>query len=313
MPEYAFQPLFPHFPDSTVYDPIGRDHVSTATFEGREIVKIAPEGLTALAEKCFTDVAFLLRPSHMEQLAEIIKDPESSPNDRYVALELIKNAVISADRVFPMCQDTGTAIILGKKGQQVWTGGNDEDALSRGVFNAYTKNYFRYSQNAALNMYDEKNTGTNLPAQIDIAAEEGAAYKFLCIAKGGGSSNKTLSLPGDQGRPQPRLAPEVPDRKDAGDRDRGLPALSFGLCRGRDVARDRPQDGQAGLGPLLRRAADQAGRGIRLPRRRARRSSFSTRRASSAWERSSGASISPSTSGSSACRGTARPARSGWV
>ena len=191
MPEYAFQPLFPHFPDSTVYEPIGRDHVSTATFEGREIVKIAPEGLTALAERCFTDVAFLLRPSHLEQLAAIIKDPESSANDRYVALELIKNAVISADRVFPMCQDTGTAIILGKKGQQVWTGGNDEDALSRGVFNAYTKNYFRYSQNASLNMYDEKNTGTNLPAQIDIAAEEGAAYKFLCIAKGGGSSNKT--------------------------------------------------------------------------------------------------------------------------
>jgi fumarate hydratase class I len=191
MPEYAFQPLFPPFPDSTVYDPIGREHVSVSVFEGREIVKIAPEGLTALAERAFTDVEFFLRPSHLAQLAEILKDPKSSANDRYVALELIKNAVISADRVFPMCQDTGTAIIIGKKGQQVWTGGNDEDALSRGVYNAYAKNYFRYSQNTALNMYDEKNTGTNLPAQVDIAAEEGAAYKFLCIAKGGGSSNKT--------------------------------------------------------------------------------------------------------------------------
>jgi fumarate hydratase class I len=191
MPEYAFQPLFPPMPDSTEYEAIGKEHVSTGAFEGREIVKIAPEGLTALAERAFTDIAFLLRASHLAQLAAILKDPESSANDRTVALELIKNAVISADRVLPMCQDTGTAVIMGKKGQQVWTGGNDEDALARGVFNAYTKNYFRYSQNAPLGMYDEKNTGSNLPAQVDIAAEEGAAYMFLCIAKGGGSSNKT--------------------------------------------------------------------------------------------------------------------------
>ena len=192
MPEYAFLPMFPPMTDATEYEAAGgREYVSTAAFEGREIVKVASDGLTALAERAFTDVAFLLRSSHLEQLAGILKDPESSANDRYVALELIKNAVISADRVFPMCQDTGTAVIIAKKGQQVWTGGNDEDAFSRGVFNAYAKNSFRYSQNAALNMYDEKNTGSNLPAQVDILAEEGAAYKLLGIAKGGGSSNKT--------------------------------------------------------------------------------------------------------------------------
>jgi fumarate hydratase, class I len=191
MPDYVFQPLFPAFKDSTEYYPLGKEFVSPGKCEGRDIVRVAPEGLTLVAERAFSDVAFLLRPTHLAQLAEIIKDPESSANDRYVALELIKNAVISAERVYPMCQDTGTAIIMGKKGQQVWTGGSDEDALSRGVFNAYTKNYFRYSQNAALNMYDEKNTGTNLPAQIDIIAEPGDAYKFLCIAKGGGSANKT--------------------------------------------------------------------------------------------------------------------------
>ncbi len=191
MPDYAFRPLFPPVKDTTDYVPLGKEYVSTGRCEGRDIVRVAPEGLTALAEKAFTDVAFLLRPSHLRQLAEILKDPESSANDRYVALELLKNAVISADRVFPMCQDTGTAIIVGKKGQQVVTPGNDEDALSRGVYQAYNKNYFRYSQNAALSMYDEKNTGTNLPAQVDLSAEEGDAYKFLCIAKGGGSANKT--------------------------------------------------------------------------------------------------------------------------
>ena len=191
MSDYVFRPLFPPVKDTTDYVPLGKEYVSTGRCEGGDIVRVAAEGLTALAEKAFTDVAFLLRPSHLRQLAEILKDPESSANDRTVALELLKNAVISSERVFPMCQDTGTAIIVGKKGQRVVTPGNDEDALSRGIYQAYTKNYFRYSQNAALTMYDEKNTGTNLPAQVDLSAEEGDAYKFLCIAKGGGSANKT--------------------------------------------------------------------------------------------------------------------------
>jgi fumarate hydratase class I len=191
MAEFHHSPLFPLGDDPTEYFCLTKDHVSTAKCDGRKVVKVAAEGLTLLAERAFTDVAFLLRASHLRQLREILDDPESSANDRTVALELIKNAVISADRVFPMCQDTGTAIVIGKKGQSVWTGGGDEEAISRGVFNAYTKNYFRYSQNAALTMYDEKNTGSNLPAQIDISAEDGEAYKFLFIAKGGGSSNKT--------------------------------------------------------------------------------------------------------------------------
>jgi fumarate hydratase class I len=191
MSEYAFRPLFPPLPDATEYYGLGKEFVDTVSFEGREVVRVAPEGLTRLAEQAFTDVAFLLRGSHLAQLSQILKDPESSANDRYVALELLKNAVISAERVYPMCQDTGTAIIMGKKGQAVLTSGNDEDALARGVFQAYARNYLRYSQNAALSMYEEKNTGSNLPPQVDIAAEEGEAYKFLCIAKGGGSANKT--------------------------------------------------------------------------------------------------------------------------
>jgi fumarate hydratase class I len=192
MAGFSFQPMFVLGQDTTDYDELTRDHVSVASFEGHPVVKVAPEGLALLAEKAFRDAAFLLRPSHLRQLAEILKDRESSANDRYVALELLKNAVISADGVLPMCQDTGTAIIIAKKGQQVWTGGGDEEAISRGVFNAYTKNYFRYSQNAALTMYEEKNTGTNLPAQVDIAAVDGDEYNFLFIAKGGGSANKTF-------------------------------------------------------------------------------------------------------------------------
>jgi fumarate hydratase class I len=183
--------MFPAGPDTTEYRLLTKDHVSRGTFEGREIVKVAPEALTLLAEEAFKDVEFFLRPSHLKQLQDILKDPESSANDKYVAVELLRNAMISAEGILPMCQDTGTAVINAKKGQAVWTGGGDEEALSRGVFNAYTKNYFRYSQNAALTMYDEKNTGSNLPAQIDISAADGDQYRFLFIAKGGGSANKS--------------------------------------------------------------------------------------------------------------------------
>jgi fumarate hydratase class I len=147
--------------------------------------------LTLLAERAFHDVSYFLRPSHLEQLAAILKDPESSIHDRTVAVELLKNAVVAAGGVFPMCQDTGTAVILAEKGQGVWTDGGDEEALARGVFNAYAGNSFRCSQNAPLTMYEETNTGTNLPAQIDIASVDGDEYGFLFIAKGGGSANKT--------------------------------------------------------------------------------------------------------------------------
>jgi fumarate hydratase class I len=191
MVEFKYVELLPLGKEDTRYRLLTADHVSTARFEGQPVLKIAPEGLELLAESAFKDVSHLLRPAHLAQLEKILKDPQSSENDRYVALEMLKNAVISAEMEFPMCQDTGTAIIMGKKGQQVWTGFSDEKALSKGVFNAYTQTNLRYSQNAPLTMYEEKNTGCNLPAQVEIYATSGDAYKFLFIAKGGGSANKT--------------------------------------------------------------------------------------------------------------------------
>jgi fumarate hydratase, class I len=188
--DFEYEEMF-QTDDHTEYRLLTKDYVSTANFEGKEIVKIAPEGLTSLAREAFKDVEHLLRTSHLKQIAVILKDPDASDNDRYVALELLKNAVISAKGVFPMCQDTGTAIVLGEKGQAVWTDSCDKEALSRGIYDAYVKNNFRYSQMAPLNMYDEKNTGCNLPAQIDIYATQGNEYEFLFVAKGGGSANKT--------------------------------------------------------------------------------------------------------------------------
>jgi fumarate hydratase class I len=197
MPEtFFYRDPFPLGPDGTEYRLVTQDHVSTSPFQGSSLVQVAPEGLSMLAERAFKDVAHLLRPSHLTQLRAVFDDPEASPNDRYVALEMLKNAVISAEGVLPMCQDTGTAVVIGKKGQRIWTGYNDEEALSRGIFAAYTKNYLRYSQMAPLSMYEEKNTGCNLPAQIDIYAAEGDSYRFLFIAKGGGSANKTYLFQG---------------------------------------------------------------------------------------------------------------------
>lgn len=191
MTDFYFQSLFELAADSTEYRLLTTDSIEESGFEGRKMLKIAPDALTLLADQAFTDSAHLLRTAHLEQLAAILKDPDSSANDRYVALEFLKNAVISAEMEYPMCQDTGTAIIIGKKGQTVWTGFNDEEALSLGVYQAYQANNLRYSQNAPLDMYTEKNTGTNLPAQIDIYATQSDRYDFLCIAKGGGSANKT--------------------------------------------------------------------------------------------------------------------------
>lgn len=191
MADFTFQEMFPLGKDETEYRLLTKDYITTGIFDGKIIVKISSEGLAFLAEHAFKDVSHMLRSSHLQQLSNILSDPESSENDKYVALEMIKNAVIAAEGIFPLCQDTGTAIVLGKKGQQVWTGFSDEEAISKGVFNAYTKNNLRYSQNAPLTMFDEKNTGCNLPAQIELYAVEGDSYKFLFIAKGGGSANKT--------------------------------------------------------------------------------------------------------------------------
>ncbi len=192
MADFKYQDMFPLGKDTTEYRLLTNKFVKSSDFEGKSILKVEPEGLTLLAEESFKDISHLLRASHLKQLSQIMEDPEASENDRYVALEMLKNAIISAEGIFPMCQDTGTAIVLGKKGQQVWTGFSDEEAISRGIFNAYTINNLRYSQNAPLTMFDEKNTGCNLPAQIELYATEGDSYKFLFIAKGGGSANKTF-------------------------------------------------------------------------------------------------------------------------
>lgn len=188
---FKYQEAFPLSKDTTEYYLLTKEHVSTTEFEGKEILKVSQEGLTLMAQTAFRDVNFLLRPEHQEQVAKILSDSEASDNDKFVALTFLRNSEISAKGILPFCQDTGTAIIMGKKGQQVWTEGCDEEALSKGVYNTYTDENLRYSQNAPLNMYDEVNTGTNLPAQIDLYAVRGNEYNFLCVAKGGGSANKT--------------------------------------------------------------------------------------------------------------------------
>ena len=190
-PEFKYAPMFQLGKDETEYYLLTKDGVSVSEFEGNEILKVSPEALTMLANTAFRDVNFLLRREHNEQVAKILADPEASDNDKYVALTFLRNAEVAAKGKLPFCQDTGTAIIHGEKGQHVWTGFCDEEALSKGVYKTYTEENLRYSQNAPLNMYDEVNTRCNLPAQIDIEATEGEEYRFLCVVKGGGSANKT--------------------------------------------------------------------------------------------------------------------------
>jgi fumarate hydratase class I len=191
MVEFAHQELLPLGTDDTAYRKLTSDYVSSFEAGGHTFLKVEPEALTLLTREAMRDIAHLLRPSHLDQLARILKDPEATPNDKFVALELLKNANIAAGFVLPSCQDTGTAIVMGKKGQLVFTGGGDEAAIARGVQQVYETSNLRYSQLAPLDMYREKNTGTNLPAQIEIFATDGDAYKFLFMAKGGGSANKS--------------------------------------------------------------------------------------------------------------------------
>jgi fumarate hydratase class I len=192
MADFYYQEMFELAPDDTVYRKLDGDHVSTIEVDGREILKIDPDALTQLASEAVRDVSHLFRTSHLKQLAKILEDPEASDNDRFVALELMKNANISAGMILPSCQDTGTAIVVGKKGQDVWVTGSDEEALSRGIHKTYTETNLRYSQLAPLNMYEEKNTASNLPAQLDLYATSGDKYEFLFVTKGGGSANKTF-------------------------------------------------------------------------------------------------------------------------
>ncbi len=192
VPPFVYQDPFPLGADETEYRLLSKEGVSTTTFEGRDILKVEPEALAFLAQQAMRDCSFLLRTRHLQQVAAIFDDPEASTNDRYVALTLLKNAEIAAEGILPFCQDTGTAIVMGKKGQQVWTGANDAEAISRGIYECYTRENLRYSQTAPLDLWQETNTGTNLPAQIDLYATEGAKYEFLFVAKGGGSANKTF-------------------------------------------------------------------------------------------------------------------------
>lgn len=191
MPEFQYQEMFELGEDKTEYRSLGSKHISTTKCDGKEILKIEPQALTWLAEEAIRDVQHLFRKSHLELLRKILEDSETTGNDRFVARALLNNAIIAADGVLPSCQDTGTAIVIGKKGQYVFTEGSDEEALSRGIYNTYQRSNLRYSQLAPLDMYTEKNTGTNLPAQFDLYASKGNEYRFLFLAKGGGSANKT--------------------------------------------------------------------------------------------------------------------------
>jgi fumarate hydratase class I len=191
-PEFVYQDPFPLGADDTEYRLLSKEGVSVSHFEGKEVLKVEPEVLAYVAHQAMRDTSFLLRPKHLEQVAAILDDPEASPNDRYVALTLLKNAEVAAEGILPFCQDTGTATVVAKKGQQVWTGANDAEWLSKGIHETYTKENLRYSQTAPLDMWNEVNTGNNLPAQIDVYATEGLKYEFLFVAKGGGSANKTF-------------------------------------------------------------------------------------------------------------------------
>jgi fumarate hydratase class I len=192
MPEFHFQEMFPHGEDTTLYRHLAGDWVSSETFRGERVLMVDRAALTTLAAAAVRDVSHLFRPGHLAQLRNILGDPEASDNDRFVALNMLRNANVAAGMVLPSCQDTGTAIVIGKKGQRVWTNGDDEQALAHGIFKTYTETNLRYSQMAPLSMYDEVNTGTNLPAQIELYATGGDAYHFLFVTKGGGSANKSF-------------------------------------------------------------------------------------------------------------------------
>jgi fumarate hydratase class I len=254
-PPYKHTPLFPLGKDQTPYRKIATESVRVERVLGEEILVVPREAVRALAEAAFTDINHLLRPAHLASLKHIVEDPEASDNDKFFAYDFLKNANIAAGGVLPMCQDTGTAIIMGKKGRLIWTDGGDEGALAEGARDAYLKRNLRYSQLAPISMFEEKNTRSNMPAQVEIyaesAGEHDAAYKFLFI----------VSVPGDAGDTVTRAASAVPQGKGANARHRRLPALSSRHRHRRDVGRDDDEDGQARLLQILRHAAGARLRG----------------------------------------------------
>ena len=255
MPDFQFQEMFPHGDDPTPYRRVDGDFVGTDTFRGESILTVDGGGLTRLAAEAVRDVSHLFRPGHLAQLRRILDDLEASPNDRFVALNMLKNANISAGMVLPSCQDTGTAIVIGKKGQRVWTSGDDETALARGIYETYTRTNLRYSQLAPVTVYDEVNTGTNLPAQIDLYATAGDEYHFLFITKGGGSANKSFLFQESKALLNPKSLLAFLDQKMRTPRHRGVPALPPRRRHRRHLRRDDAEDGEAGELPCPRRPA----------------------------------------------------------
>jgi len=233
-PAFQFEPLF----QSNIYKNgpqewkqiLPKEAVRTVQVNGQEFLSVPGDAMRVLSKHAFADIAHLLRPAHLQQLRNILDDPDASANDNFVAMELLKNASIASARVLPGCQDTGTAIVMGKRGHRVLTDGNDEEYLAGGAYDAYTELNLRYSQVAPLDMFTEKNTGTNLPAQVDLYASSGDEYKFMFIAKGGGSANKTFFVPTNQGLVEHRVTRSLFGRKDQDDWNVGLSSLPFGYC-----------------------------------------------------------------------------------
>jgi fumarate hydratase class I len=233
MAEFVYQDPFPLAKDTTQYRLVTDQHVSVSNFDGEEVLKVEPEALTLLARAAMRDASFLLRSAHLEQVASILDDPEASDNDKNVALAMLRNAEVAANGVLPLCQDTGTATVVAKKGQRVWTGARDEEFLSKGIFETYAEENLRYSQTSPLTMYEEKNSGNNLPAQIDVYATDGMEYRFLFLAKGGGSANKSFLY--QQTNAASGQTRSVLDREDEDAGNGCLPTVSSRVCDRWDV------------------------------------------------------------------------------
>ena len=270
MVAFEYQELLELGPDNTPYRQLTRDGISAFEAGGHTFLRVEPEVLTLLTAQAMRDIAHLLRPAHLASLGHILEDPEASDNDRFVALELLKNACIAAGGVLPSCQDTGTALIKGKKGQFVFTGGGDEAAIARGVYDTYLSANLRYSQMAALDMYEERNTGTNLPAEIDIAAVDGSTYSLLFMAKGGGSANKSYLYQETKALLTPTRLVSWIDEKIRTLGTAACPPYHLAIVVGGHLGRAHHEDGQAGFGPLPRWPAHlRQRRGTRFPRHRA--------------------------------------------
>ena len=270
MTEFAYSDLLPLGPDTTEYRLISTEGISTFEADGRTFLKIEPSAIRLLTRAAMNDIAHYLRTEHLEQLASILEDPEASGNDIFVAHELLLNANIAAAGVLPMCQDTGTAIVMGKKGDQVVTYGDDGEAISAGVFDTYTETNLRYSQLAPVSMFEEKNTGNNLPAQIELYTKPGSSYEFLFMAKGGGSANKSFLFQKTKALLNEESLLDFLDESLRAVGTSACPAVSPRARGRRNLSGVQPQDRQAGLRPLPRHAAHvwKCRHRPRLPRHR---------------------------------------------